>query len=78
MKIACTVGHSVLKTGQTTSATGVVNEYQWCKKFVPILVDMFKSQGVDADVIICPERQFTKAAEEKPYKLNKINGKKYF
>lgn len=77
MKIACTVGHSILKTGQTTSATGVVNEYQWCKKFVPILVDMFKSQGVNADLIICPERQFTKAAEEKPYKINKINGKKY-
>ena len=77
MKIACTVGHSILKTGQTTSATGVVNEYQWCKKFVPILVDMFKSQGIDADLIICPEKQFAKAHEEKPYKLNKINGKKY-
>ena len=77
MKIACTVGHSVLKTGQTTSATGVVNEYQWCKKFVPILVDTFKSQGIDADLIICPEKQFAKAHEEKPYKLNKINGKKY-
>ncbi len=77
MKIACTVGHSILKSGQITSASGVVNEYQWCKKFVPILVDTFKSQGVDADLIICPEKQFSKAAEEKPYKLGKINGKKY-
>ena len=77
MKIACTVGHSILKSGQTTSAAGVVNEYRWCKKFVPILVDTFKSQGVDADLIICPEKQFSKAAEEKPYKLGKINGKKY-
>ena len=77
MKIACTVGHSLLKNGQTTSANGVVNEYQWCKKFVPILVDTFKSQGVQADLIICPEKQFTKASEEKPYKLGKINGKKY-
>ena len=77
MKIACTVGHSILKSGQTTSASGAVNEYQWCKKFVPILVDTFKSQGVDADLIICPEKQFSKAAEEKPYKLGRINGKKY-
>ena len=77
MKIACTVGHSILKSGQTTSASGVVNEYQWCKKFVPILVDTFKSQGVDADLIICPEKQFSKAADEKPYKLGRINGKKY-
>ena len=77
MKIACTVGHSILKNGNTTSAAGVVNEYQWCKKFVPILVDTFKSQGIDADLIICPEKQFSKAAEEKPYKLGKVNGKKY-
>ena len=77
MKIACTVGHSILKSGQTTSASGAVNEYQWCKKFVPILVDTFKPQGVDADLIICPEKQFSKAAEEKPYKLGRINGKKY-
>ena len=77
MKIACTVGHSILKSGQTTSASGVVNEYQWCKKFVPILVDTFKSQGIDADLIICPEKQFSEAAEEKTYKLGKVNGKKY-
>ena len=62
MRIACTVGHSILKNGSTTSATGVVNEYQWCKKFVPILVDTFISQGIDADLIICPEKQFTKAS----------------
>ena len=77
MKIACTVGHSILKSGSTTSATGVVNEYEWCKKFVPILVDTFKSQGITADLIICPERQFVKSSEEKTYKLGKINGKKY-
>ena len=77
MKIACTVGHSILKSGSTTSATGVVNEYGWCKKFVPILVDTFKSQGITADLIICPERQFVKSSEEKTYKLGKINGKKY-
>lgn len=77
MKIACTVGHSILKDGKITSANGVVNEYQWCKKFVPILVNTFKSQGVDADLIICPERTFSAAVEEKTYKLNKIKSKNY-
>ena len=77
MKIACTVGHSTLKNGNSTSANGVVNEYKWCKEFVPMLVDTFKSQGVEADLIICPEKVFTSASEEKPYKLNKIKNKGY-
>ena len=78
MKIACTVGHSILKSGACTSASGVVNEYQWCKKFVPILVEAFNYQeGHSATVIQCPEKQFKEAKEEKTYKLGQINGKKY-
>lgn len=80
-KIACTIGHSVLKNGNITSADGTskggVNEYRWCKKFVPILVDEFKNQGVEADCIQCPERQFLSAREEKNYKLNKIHSGGY-
>ena len=78
MKIACTVGHSILQNGDITSASGVVNEYEWCKKFVPILVEVFNAQEeCNATLIQCPERQFTKAAQEKDYKLGHINGKKY-
>ena len=78
MKIACTVGHSILKNGNTTSANGVVNEYKWCKQFVPILVEAFNYQdGHSAITIQCPEKEFTKASEEKTYKLGKINGKGY-
>lgn len=82
MKIACTVGHSILASGLTTSADGSklggVNEYQWCKQFVPILVEVFNAQkGYEATLIQCPERKFTKASEEKTYKLSQINGKGY-
>ena len=78
MNIACTVGHSILKNGNVTSADGVVNEYRWCKQFVPILVEAFNYQeGYSAITIQCPEKEFTKASEEKAYKLGKINGKGY-
>lgn len=80
-KIACTIGHSILKNGDITSADGTskggVNEYRWCKKFVPLLVQEFKKQGVEADCIQCPERQFLSAREEKNYKLNKIHNGGY-
>ena len=78
MKIACTVGHSILKNGNITSASGVVNEYKWCKQFVPILVEAFNHQeGYNAVTIQCPEKEFTEAKQEKTYKLGKINGKGY-
>lgn len=81
MKIACTVGHSILKTGEITSADGTrhggVNEYKWCKKFVPILTDEFRKQGHIADIIQCPEKVFAKPYEEKNYKLSRINKKGY-
>ncbi|GAA0240336.1 hypothetical protein [Metaclostridioides mangenotii] len=77
MKIAITVGHSVLKSGLCTSADGVVNEYQYCKMLSDFLVKILRSAGCTVDVIICPEKQFTKSTEERNYKLSRINGKKY-
>lgn len=81
MKIACTVGHSILKNGAITSADGTkfggVNEYLWCKKFVLILVEEFKKLGHQADLIICPEKQFSSAYQEKNYKLSRVNNKGY-
>jgi N-acetylmuramoyl-L-alanine amidase len=77
MKIAITVGHSILKSGQCTSADGVVNEYQYCKLLAEFLAKVLRLAGCTIDVIICPKRQFTKSTEEKNYKLSCINGKKY-
>ncbi|WP_027702132.1 N-acetylmuramoyl-L-alanine amidase [Metaclostridioides mangenotii] len=77
MKIAITVGHSILKNGLCTSADGLINEYQYCKTLAPILVDILRKEGHEVGVIICPERQFTCKNQERIYKLPRINGKKY-
>jgi hypothetical protein len=77
MKIAITVGHSILKNGLCTSANGVVNEYQYCKMLADFLSKILRAAGCTVDVIICPEKQFAKSTEEKTYKLPRINGKKY-
>ena len=74
MKIAITVGHSILKNGTCTSAKGEVLEYAYCKELAPIVQKYLKFKGHQVDVIICPEREFTKASQEKTYKLGKVNG----
>ncbi|MBS5787196.1 MAG: N-acetylmuramoyl-L-alanine amidase [Clostridioides difficile] len=77
MKIAITVGHSILKSGLCTSANGVVNEYQYCKMLSEFLARILKAAGCTVDVIICPEKQFKSKTQERTYKLPRINGKKY-
>lgn len=77
MKIALTVGHSLLKNGYYTSADGRkyggCNEYVWCKAFSKQLTNELKAYGHDVTCIICPEKQFTSYKQEKEYKLNLIN-----
>ncbi|WP_315169474.1 N-acetylmuramoyl-L-alanine amidase [Metaclostridioides mangenotii] len=77
MKIAITVGHSILKSGLCTSANGVVNEYQYCKILADFLAKILRSAGCTVDVIISPEKQFTSKNQERTYKIPRINGKKY-
>ncbi|EGT5272164.1 N-acetylmuramoyl-L-alanine amidase [Clostridioides difficile] len=77
MKICITVGHSILKSGACTSADGVVNEYKYNKSLAPVLADTFRKEGHKADVIICPEKQFKTKAEEKTYKIPRVNSGGY-
>ncbi|EGT4698484.1 N-acetylmuramoyl-L-alanine amidase [Clostridioides difficile] len=77
MKICITVGHSILKNGSCTSADGVVNEYKYNKSLAPVLADTFRKEGHKADVIICPEKQFKTKAEEKTYKIPRVNSGGY-
>lgn len=77
MKIAITVGHSILKSGLCTSANVVVNEYQYCKMLSDFLAKILKAAGCTVDIIICPEKQFTNKNQERTYKIPRINGKKY-
>ena len=80
-RIACVVGHSILKNGTITSADGTakggVNEYKWCKDFTKTLANTFIKNGIQADVICCPERKFSSASEERSYKLSIVNSGKY-
>lgn len=72
-KIAISVGHSILKNGNCTSADGCVNEYQYNKKLAPLVQKYLEVAGWTADAIRCPEKKFASKAEEKTYKLPLIN-----
>lgn len=72
-KAVISVGHSILKNGMCTSASGIINEYQYNKKLAPLLKDLLEKNGWAADIIICPEKKFESKAEEKSYKLPFIN-----
>ena len=76
-RVAISVGHSILKNGNCTSADGCVNEYQYNKKLAPLLKKYLGIAGWKADVIRCPEKRFSAASEEKSYKLPLINKKDY-
>lgn len=76
-RIAISVGHSILKNGNCTSAGGCVNEYAYNKKLAPLLKKYLEIAGWKADVIRCPEKKFSAASEEKSYKLPLINKKDY-
>lgn len=81
MKILLSVGHSILTTGQCTSADGRpyggVLEYAYNKAIVEDVEAYLQSVGHEVDLLICPELRFTKSTEEKPYKLNYENAGNY-
>ena len=77
VKIVLTVGHSVLKNGCTTSANGIINEYQYNKELVPMVAKYLKQLGHTVDIIICPEKKFIQKGEESTYKLKLVNNGKY-
>lgn len=76
-KIALSIGHSILKNGECTSASGVVNEYKYNKKLAPYIKKYLETVGCTVDIINVPEKKYTSKSSEKTYKLEKINGHKY-
>lgn len=81
MKIAVTVGHSLLKNGSYTSADGRsmggCNEYKWCKAFSKQVKEALEINGHTVKRIVCPEKTFISSTQEKKYKLDIINSGKY-
>ncbi len=81
MKILLPVGHSILKSGACTSADGRpfggVLEYSYNKEIVKATAEYLRKAGHMAEVLICPELQFTKSSEERAYKLSRANSSGY-
>lgn len=81
MENLLTVGHSILKTGACTSADGRpydgVLEYAYNKSIVNQAAAYLRQVGYAIDVLICPELQFSRSAEEKNYKVPKVNAGGY-
>lgn len=81
MKIILTVGHSILKNGNCTSADGRpfggVLEYAYNKNIVNRVAEYLRCVGHTVDVLICPELQFSKSTDEKAYKLQRVNNGGY-
>lgn len=81
MKILLTVGHSILKSANCTSADGRpyggVLEYTYNKGIVNDVAEYLRGVGHAVDVLICPELRFSKSTEEKTYKLGKENSGGY-
>ena len=81
MKILLSVGHSILRNGNCTSADGRpfggVLEYSYNKAIVNRVAEYLRKAGHTVDVLICPELQFLKSSEEKGYKLAKEHAGAY-
>lgn len=77
MRIFLSVGHSILKGGGCTSASGQVNEYRYNKELAPYVKKALESLGHTCDVVVCPEGRFTSWTQERGYKLPIANSGKY-
>ena len=81
MKLLLTVGHSILKNGNCTSADGRpyggVLEYTYNKGIVNQIAAYLREVGHTVDTLVCPELQFSRSTEEKDYKLSRANSGGY-
>ncbi|WP_347563394.1 N-acetylmuramoyl-L-alanine amidase [Lactonifactor sp. BIOML-A4] len=77
MRVFLSVGHSILKSGACTSASGEVQEYAYCKALAPYVKKYLEQAGASVDLVICPEGQFSKAADERDYKIPRENAGNY-
>lgn len=80
-RLALTVGHSILKTGNCTSADGRnfggVLEYAYNRDLAPLIKKWVEKANWSCDVIICPEGKFASSKEERTYKLPLVNNGNY-
>lgn len=73
MKIVLSLGHSVLKNGNVTSANGYCNEYYYNKKLIELVKNELVEMGHTVYIVMVPEKKLSKAEEEISYRVNLIN-----
>lgn len=76
-KVYLSLGHTIYKNGNISSADGVVNEYKYNKSLIKKVAKNLRAKGVDLDVITTPERKYSTDTQELEYKVNKEHAKKY-
>ena len=77
MRIFLSVGHSILKGGGCTSASGYTHEYKYNKELAPYIKRILELLGHSCDVIVCPEGVFPSKRSEYSYKIPIANSGKY-
>ena len=81
MKIAISVGHSILRSGACTSADGTAlgggNEYKFCSEFAPFLKRALEKNGHEVTIIEVPKKSVSSVSEERKYKVSKYNSQKF-
>lgn len=77
MRIFLSVGHSILKGGTCTSASGQINEYRYNKALAPYVKEELEKLGHTVDIIVCPEYKFLHKEQESTYKVPIANSGKY-
>ena len=77
MRIFLSVGHSILKGGGCTSASGYINEYRYNKELALYVKRALESKGHQCDIIQVPEYTYRSMSGEKSYKLPIANSGKY-
>lgn len=81
MKIGISVGHSILLSGECTSADGTVmgggNEYEYCCRLAPALKRQLEEAGHTVTVLRVPEKMVVDQGEERKYKLQQYNSEEF-
>lgn len=81
MNIGISVGHSILLSGECTSADGTTlgggNEYEYCSRLAPAIKRQLEDAGHTVTVLKVPEKTVVDLAEEKRYKMKLYNEKEY-
>lgn len=81
MKIGISVGHSILLSGECTSADGTMmgggNEYEYCSRLAPALKRQLEEAGHTVTVLRVPEKLVVDLGEERRYKLKQYNEQDY-